>query len=446
MKSATNISQKRDEEYPINQEAFDFLGRLSGASFDLTSSKAIFKAPETILEIMKESSDYEQFSGKSRGSKEVLDKCVEFFNRHGIECSQDNVSLNDHILAAILQTYSTLGLTREGTILVPTPTFGYYFSQFQEHRINFETLPTKKENGFLIDPVELEKSIVRVRPKALLLCYPNNPTGAVMTRENAEAIAEVVRRHDVFVISDEAFLENFLNEEKKHFSFAIAAPEKTLTITSMTKVMGLPIRTGFCVGPESSIKRFAKLGGYLNLDQRVIAAALENNEENQQYFFQSRQKYLSNIEIVKEKIRELNQKFCQVFREEKNGEDSYVKPYIADPDSTNVYLLDFSGLRGKTYQGKEFDCGLDAAKWMLQEASIGAVPGECFIFSPEEMLVRISLGHQPEILIQAFDNMINCAERISDSPSRSTSKPIAEKIVPNQEQNKSLRFSSCSIS
>jgi aspartate/methionine/tyrosine aminotransferase len=66
-------------------------------------------------------------------------------------------------------------------------------------------------------------------------------------------------------------------------------------------------------------------------------------------------------------------------------------------------LLDFSGLRGKSYNGKEIKTGLDISKWMLDEAGVGTVPGECFLFDPEEMLVRIALGYEKELIMGAME-------------------------------------------
>lgn len=224
-------------------------------------------------------------------------------------------------------------------------------------------------------------------------------------------------QNDVFVISDEVFIGNSLSQ-KRHFPIA-AVPgmlDQSITFSNITKMMGAPIRTSFCVGNEELVGVFAKLGGYPKIDQMVIAAALEDSKENQDFFEENRQKYLGNIALIKSKSAELNQKFCEIFDEEKLGEEAFAKPYIESPEAGNVYLLDFSGLRGKIYKGKKIESDVDVAQWLLNEASVGVVPGGCFMFEPEEILVRIALGHQPETLARAFDQMKLAAEKICNYP------------------------------
>ncbi len=120
-------------------------------------------------------------------------------------------------------------------------------------------------------------------------------------------------------------------------------------------------------------------------------------------------------------MRELNQKFSYQFGEEK----IYVKPFITNPDSTNVYLLDFSGLRGKEYNNKPMDKGLDVAEWLLEEALIGTVPGECFFFDEKEMLLRVALNHTSREFEMAFDSAIEAVKKIQNIT------PIGSKFEPN---------------
>ena len=63
-----------------------------------------------------------------------------------------------------------------------------------------------KENGFIITPEMLEEKIT-TKTKAILMCYPNNPTGAIMTKEQLQAVAPVFEKHDLIVLSDEVYSE-----------------------------------------------------------------------------------------------------------------------------------------------------------------------------------------------------------------------------------------------
>lgn len=428
-----------DPKFPIYSEAFHFLGECATSRFDFTSAEALnpkrskILPPAAVLDAMREINfdDFDEVRGKSRGESETLEKCANFFNRFGIECSQENLSLTNNILSAVEKVYERIDLTQGEKILVMAPIFGYYFEQLKSKNIDFEIFHTKAEDGFLPNSADLAAALDASGAKAVLMCYPNNPTGAVMTQECAMAISEIFKERNIFVISDEAFINNSLSE-KRHFPIA-AAPQmrdRSFTVTSAAKSVFVGVKTGFCVGGSEFIGDFERVGGYpTKKDQRIMSAALEDSEEIRSYLATCREYYLTNIETVKQKLTELNQKFSTQFSEEQ----IYVRPLVENPDAANVYLLDFSGLRGKEFGGKAMDTGLDAAKWLLREASIGTVPGECFAFDEKEMIVRIALNPTQQELIMAFDSAIAATHKIQNSPETiiETSEQIVEKLSNN---------------
>ena len=409
----------------VNSSAFTFLSECSKQSpeIDMTSSISISPPPNSFAKRISSDDLIYGISrnlskGLSSGDPESLDSVKRFFNKYGVACNQNNVSLNPGILASVAKTYDILGLKKSGKVIVPTPTFGYYFQQFKDEGVDFEILPTKKEDNFLIDADRLDSLIGETKAKTLLLCYPNNPTGVALPKHNAEAIANIAKKRDIFVISDEVFIGNNLLDRDKHCPIASidGMLERSLTLTSISKMMGSPnIRTGICVGPERIVSRFKLLGGYPALDQKIITTALEETEENSQYLENDRQKYLSNIALIKDRVSDLNNRLRSKFPED--GEDKiFVKPFIENPEAGNVYLLDFSGLKGKMHDRSVMNTGLDVAKWLLKEASVGTVPGECYAFDEKEMLVRIALGHPQEEINKAFDNRCEAVTKIHLAP------------------------------
>ena len=121
-------------------------------------------------------------------------------------------------------------LIEEGDeVLIPEPSFVSYKPCTILAGGEVIPVPTYLEDEFILMPEVLEKHITP-KSKALILLYPNNPTGAVMTREQMEKIAEVVSRHDLIVNSDEIYSE--LIYGMKHTSFASIEDmwERTITI------------------------------------------------------------------------------------------------------------------------------------------------------------------------------------------------------------------------
>lgn len=122
---------------------------------------------------------------------------------------------------------------------------------------------TKEEDEFRLTPEALRAAITP-RTKALILPYPNNPTGAVMGREHLEAIAEVLRDTDIFVISDEIYAE-LTYDGYSHVSFATIDGmwERTITLNGFSKAFAMTgWRLGYACGPKEILSVMLKVHQY----------------------------------------------------------------------------------------------------------------------------------------------------------------------------------------
>lgn len=120
-------------------------------------------------------------------------------------------------------------------------------------------IPTKEENDFKLTPQELEKYI-SPKTKVLILAYPNNPTGAIMEREDLEKIADVLREKNIIVISDEIYAE--LTYGKQHVSIANidGMYDRTIILSGFSKTYAMTgWRLGYALGPEAIIKAMTKI-------------------------------------------------------------------------------------------------------------------------------------------------------------------------------------------
>ena len=148
------IKQFSTKQNLTNTPAFTFLSKCSQSRFDLTSSEALVvnsagtSFPKKILELTT-SINLEDFAvcrGESRGEDYVLHACKSFFNRCGIKSELKNISLCQNILGGIDRIYDALELSKDRKILVPTPTFGYYFKNLERKNIGFETFFQHPDN------------------------------------------------------------------------------------------------------------------------------------------------------------------------------------------------------------------------------------------------------------------------------------------------------------
>lgn len=121
------------------------------------------------------------------------------------------------------------------------------------------TISLKNENQFRLTPEELEAAITE-KTKILLISYPNNPTGAIMERGDLEKIAEVVKKHDIYVISDEIYAE--LTYNGNHVSIASLPDmrERTIVINGFSKAFAMTgWRLGYAMGPAGIIEQMTKV-------------------------------------------------------------------------------------------------------------------------------------------------------------------------------------------
>lgn len=147
------------------------------------------------------------------------------------------------------------------------------------------TIETKSENDFRLTPEEVEEKITP-RTKLLVLSYPNNPTGAIMTQEDLEKIAEVVKKHNIMVLSDEIYAE--LTYSGKHCSIASlpGMKERCIVVNGFSKAYAMTgWRLGYLLADEVLVKAMTKVHQYAIMSapttsQYAAIEALKNGEKS----------------------------------------------------------------------------------------------------------------------------------------------------------------------
>ena len=165
----------------------------------------------------------------------------------------------------------------EDEILIHQPSFVCYEPLTAMTGAKASIINTKAENNFKLTAEELEAAITD-KSKILILSYPNNPTGAIMGREDLEKIAEVIKRHDLFVISDEIYSE--LTYGQTHVSIASleGMAERTVVINGFSKAYAMTgWRLGYAAGPAPVLEQMTKLHQYCIMSAPTTAqwAAIE---------------------------------------------------------------------------------------------------------------------------------------------------------------------------
>lgn len=162
-------------------------------------------------------------------------------------------------------------------VISPEPTYVSYESCTVLAEGVFVPVPTMVENQFRVKAADIEERVTS-RTKAILLGYPNNPTGAVMERTDLEEIADVARRHDLLVISDEIY--DRLVYGIKHTCFASLPDmkERTIFLGGFSKAYAMTgWRIGYAAAPAEIIEAMTKIHQYTIMCVPIMAqmAAIE---------------------------------------------------------------------------------------------------------------------------------------------------------------------------
>ena len=178
-------------------------------------------------------------------------------------------------------------------VLIPQPSYVSY----EPCTVLADGVPViinlKEENRFKLTPEELEAAITP-KTKLLVLPYPNNPTGAVMERKDLEALAPIIEKHDLYVLSDEIYGE-LTYTGNPHVSI-ISVPgmqERTILVNGFSKAYAMTgWRLGYVTGPEPIVQQMTKIHQYCIMcapttSQYAAVEALRNGDEDVQHMRES---------------------------------------------------------------------------------------------------------------------------------------------------------------
>ena len=170
-------------------------------------------------------------------------------------------------------------------VIIPQPSYVSYEPCARLAGAKPVIIKLKAENEFRLTAAELEEAITD-KTKILILPFPNNPTGAIMERTDLEAIAEVILKHDIYVLSDEIYAE--LTYKDKHVSIASlpGMQERTILINGFSKAYAMTgWRLGYACGPEIIMTQMLKIHQFAIMcapttSQYAAVEAIKNGDDD----------------------------------------------------------------------------------------------------------------------------------------------------------------------
>lgn len=223
-----------------------------------------FNTPEHVKKaMMKSIADNHSHYSPHKGIKPLRDAISHFMSqKYNLHYDPDteimvNMGATEAIAASVFTTVNP-----GDEVLIPAPFYPLYESlvRFAGGKPIF--INTAKSD-FVLTPDELETVLTKhPNAKALILNYPNNPTGVEYTPEQLQALVPVLKQHAIFVIADEIYSE--LTYGIKHHSLAEYLPDQTVVINGVSKSHAMTgYRLGFTMGPAEFITQANKMHGYL---------------------------------------------------------------------------------------------------------------------------------------------------------------------------------------
>lgn len=293
---------------------------------------------------------------------------------NGIRCTMDNILVTPGAKAAIYCAVRTL-INPGEEVLILDPSWVSYAPIVQAASGVPVNVPLTFETGYAITKEQLEQAVTD-KTRLLLLNTPNNPTGRVLTREEAEAVADFVQDHDLMIVSDEVY-EKIIFDGRTHISLGSMEriAERVITVNGLSKSAAMTgWRLGYLSAPKEVVDRiylfyqhvFTCLGEFV---QEAAAVAFDCTDE---------------IEAMR--------------RSYETRRDSFIGALQQIPGVTCLMP------EGAFYAWVEIDYqGMDAtqlAAYLLDKAFVATVPGDAYAKNAKKCL-RLCFAAAPEDLDKA---------------------------------------------
>ncbi len=154
----------------------------------------------------------------SEGIPELLDAIRGYYRKYDVELGRENILVTDGASEAIVFAFTAL-CDPGDEILIPEPFYANYNPFAESVSAVIVPITTKAEEGFHLPSRQVLESKISPRTKAIVLCHPGNPTGAIYTAEEMAMVADLAKKHDFFIIADEVYRE-FVYDGIPYRSFA----------------------------------------------------------------------------------------------------------------------------------------------------------------------------------------------------------------------------------
>lgn len=282
-------------------------------------------------------------------------------------------------------------------VILPIPCWVSYTEMIKFAGAKPVFVPVSEENGYDLDVDAIAKAITP-NTRGIIICTPNNPSGAVYSEATLRKLAALAVEHDFYIIADEIY-EKLIYDGEKHFSIGSISKEvweHTITVNGFSKAYAMTgWRLGYVASTKEVIDGIKKIQSQTTsatsaISQKAGVAALAGPQHDLQVMvaeFDKRRKYML------QRLAEMPGVTCTT------------------PKGAFYLLPDFSCYFGKKYKGTEIKNAVDFANTLLAAKLVALVPGEAFNIPGK---VRMSYSNSLENLGAAMDRIQKFVSELQD--------------------------------
>ncbi|WP_396637143.1 pyridoxal phosphate-dependent aminotransferase [Maribacter sp. R77961] len=216
------------------------------------------KTPQIALDAVKNNTLNVLEYSRTEGSEAYRTKIAAYYHRNGISVSAKDIIVTTGGSEALSFAMGSIA-DAEDEIIIPEPFYANYNGFATASGVKVVPVISKLENNFALPPIADFEKLITPRTKGILICNPGNPTGYLYSKEEIQKLAEIVKKHDLFLIADEVYRE-FTYDNTSHYSILQeeGLDEHAIIVDSVSKRYSMcGARIGFLVSKNKEVIKTA---------------------------------------------------------------------------------------------------------------------------------------------------------------------------------------------
>ena len=316
--------------------------------FHLNIGQPDIATPEIALEVVRRLQISVIEYTDSAGNHTLRSALAGYYQRLGIHISEENILITTGGSEAIL--FAFMSTLNEGDeIIIPEPFYANYAAFAVMVGAKIVPVTAKIENNFALPPVSEFEKLITPRTKGIVIINPNNPTGYLYSREELESLAEIVKKHDLYLYSDEVY-RRYCYDGQTHFSVMNipGIEQNAILFDSMSKRYSeCGIRVGAIITRNKDVLAASLKFGMARLcppalGQIAAEASLETSDE---YFHKVHEEYVHRRDFMVEALNRMPGVVCP---KPQGAFYSIVKLPVDDSEKFAQWLLEEFDYNGQT--------------------------------------------------------------------------------------------------